>query len=34
VRLPQEVIEREKGPVIAKRLRAARIAAIRSLNQA
>ena len=34
VRLPQEVIERETGPLIAERLRAARIAAIRSLNQA
>jgi tRNA nucleotidyltransferase (CCA-adding enzyme) len=33
-RLPQEILEREKGPVIAERLRAARIAAIRSLNQA
>jgi tRNA nucleotidyltransferase (CCA-adding enzyme) len=34
VRLPQEVLEREKGPLIAERLRAARIEAIRSLNQA
>ena len=34
VRLPPEVIAREQGPVIAERLRAARIAAIRSLNQA
>jgi len=34
VRLPQAVLEQEKGPVIAERLRAARIAAIRSLNQA
>jgi tRNA nucleotidyltransferase (CCA-adding enzyme) len=33
-RLPQEILERETGPVIAERLRAARIAAIRSLNQA
>jgi tRNA nucleotidyltransferase (CCA-adding enzyme) len=34
VRLPPEVLERDKGPVIAERLRAARIEAIRSLNQA
>jgi tRNA nucleotidyltransferase (CCA-adding enzyme) len=34
VRLPQEVLAREKGPLIAERLRAARIEAIRSLNQA
>jgi tRNA nucleotidyltransferase (CCA-adding enzyme) len=34
VRLPQEVLEREPGPLIAERLRAARIEAIRSLNQA
>ena len=34
VRLPPEVLERDQGPVIAERLRAARIEAIRSLNQA
>jgi tRNA nucleotidyltransferase (CCA-adding enzyme) len=34
VRLPLEVLERDKGPIIAERLRAARIEAIRSLNQA
>jgi len=34
VRLPPEVLERDKGPVIAERMRAARIEAIRSLNQA
>jgi tRNA nucleotidyltransferase (CCA-adding enzyme) len=34
VRLPPEVLERDSGPVIAERLRAARIEAIRSLNQA
>jgi tRNA nucleotidyltransferase (CCA-adding enzyme) len=34
VRLPPEVLASDKGPVIAERLRAARIAAIRSLNQA
>lgn len=34
VRLPPEVLQREKGPIIAERLRAARIAAIRSLNAA
>jgi tRNA nucleotidyltransferase (CCA-adding enzyme) len=34
VRLDPEVLAREQGPVIAERMRAARIAAIRSLNQA
>jgi tRNA nucleotidyltransferase (CCA-adding enzyme) len=34
VRLDPEVLARDKGPVIAERMRAARIAAIRSLNQA
>ena len=34
VRLPPEVLAQEKGPIIAERLRAARIAAIRSLNAA
>ena len=34
VRLPSEVLTSEKGPIIAERLRAARIAAIRSLNAA
>jgi len=34
VRLPQEVLAAEAGPVIAERLRGARIEAIRSLNQA
>ena len=33
-RLPAEVLARDQGPVIAERLRAARIEAIRSLNQA
>jgi tRNA nucleotidyltransferase (CCA-adding enzyme) len=33
-RLAPEVLAREKGPVIAERMRAARIEAIRSLNQA
>jgi tRNA nucleotidyltransferase (CCA-adding enzyme) len=34
VRLDPAVLERDKGPVIAERMRAARIEAIRSLNQA
>jgi tRNA nucleotidyltransferase (CCA-adding enzyme) len=34
VRLDPAVLARDKGPVIAERMRAARIAAIRSLNQA
>ena len=34
VRLDPEVLARDKGPVIAERMRAARIEAIRSLNQA
>jgi tRNA nucleotidyltransferase (CCA-adding enzyme) len=34
VRLPAEVLANEKGPIIAERLRAARITAIRSLNAA
>ena len=34
VRLDPEVFARDKGPVIAERMRAARIVAIRSLNQA
>ncbi len=34
VKLPPEVLENEKGPIIAERLRAARITAIRSLNAA
>ena len=34
VRLDPEVLARDKGPVIAERMRAARIVAIRSLNQA
>lgn len=34
VRLDSEVLARDKGPVIAERLRAARIEAIRSLSQA
>jgi tRNA nucleotidyltransferase (CCA-adding enzyme) len=34
VRLDPELLAREKGPVIAERMRAARIEAIRSLNQA
>ncbi len=34
VRLDPEVIARDQGPVIAERMRAARIEAIRSLNQA
>jgi len=34
VRLPPEVLAQEKGPIIAERLRAARITAIRSLNAA
>jgi tRNA nucleotidyltransferase (CCA-adding enzyme) len=34
VRLPAEVLAQEKGPIIAERLRAARIAAIRSLRAA
>jgi len=34
VRLPPEVLANEQGPIIAERLRAARIAAIRSLNAA
>jgi tRNA nucleotidyltransferase (CCA-adding enzyme) len=34
VRLPPEVLADEQGPIIAERLRAARIAAIRSLNAA
>ena len=34
VKLPPEILEKEKGPIIAERLRAARITAIRSLNAA
>ena len=34
VRLPPEVLERESGPRIAERMRAARVEAIRSLGQA
>jgi len=34
VKLPPEILENEKGPIIAERLRAARITAIRSLNAA
>jgi tRNA nucleotidyltransferase (CCA-adding enzyme) len=34
VRLPPEILASEQGPIIAERLRAARIAAIRSLNAA
>jgi len=34
VKLPPEVLERDKGPIIAERLRAARISAIRSLSAA
>ena len=34
VRLPPEVLARDAGAVIAERMRAARIEAIRSLNQA
>jgi tRNA nucleotidyltransferase (CCA-adding enzyme) len=34
VKLPPEVLANEKGPIIAERLRAARITAIRSLNAA
>ena len=34
VRLDPAVLARDRGPVIAERMRAARIEAIRSLNQA
>ena len=33
VRLPPEVLQREQGPLIAERLRAARIEAIRALDR-
>jgi hypothetical protein len=33
VRLPQDVLEREAGPMIASRLHAARVEAIRALRR-